>query len=148
MSLLSHDKSTIDTYNSAIIEFLKKVTTITKVHYWSDGPSSQFKNRYNLASRLFHPDDFACDATWSFFKTAHGKGACDGVGAEVKRAVQRAILQGKNVINSTEEFHATAKRICRKVNVLYVLEEKVSEVGQTPRKMGKIQGHPTHSCSP
>ena len=54
---------------------------------------------------------FACDATWSFFETAHGKGACDGVGAEVKRAVWRAILQGKDVINSAEEFHATAKRI-------------------------------------
>lgn len=29
---MSHDKSTIYTFNSAIIDFLKKVTTITKVH--------------------------------------------------------------------------------------------------------------------
>ena len=37
----------------AIVDFLKKVTTITKVHYWSDGLSSQFKNKYNLrASKL------------------------------------------------------------------------------------------------
>ena len=50
---MSHDKSTIYTFNSAIIDFLKKVTTITKVHYWSDGPSSEFKNKYNLrASKL------------------------------------------------------------------------------------------------
>ena len=37
----------------------------------------------------------------------------------------------KDVINSPEEFHATAKRICRKVNVLYFLENKVRELGQT-----------------
>ena len=50
---MSHENSTIYTFNSAIIDFLKKVTTITKVHYWSDGPSSEFKNKYNLrASKL------------------------------------------------------------------------------------------------
>ena len=50
---MSHDKSTIYTFNSAIIDFLNKVTTITKVHYWRDGLSSQFKNKYNLrASKL------------------------------------------------------------------------------------------------
>lgn len=38
--------------------------------------------------------------------------------------------QGKDVINSAE-FHAIAKTICRKVNLLYFLEEKVREVGQT-----------------
>ena len=50
---MSHDKSTIYTFDSAVIDFLKKVTTVTKVHYWSDGLSSQFKNKYNLrASKL------------------------------------------------------------------------------------------------
>ena len=50
---MSNENSTIYTFNSAIIDFLKKVTTITKVHYWSDGPSSEFKNKYNLrASKL------------------------------------------------------------------------------------------------
>ena len=40
-----------------------------------------------VVSLLFHPNDIACDAKWSFFKTTHGKGACKGVGAEVTQAV-------------------------------------------------------------
>ena len=73
------------------------------MHYWSDGAGSQFKNRFNLASVLYHPHDFGTQATWSFFETAHGKGAVDGVGGAVKRAVWRAILQDRAVVNSAEE---------------------------------------------
>ena len=40
-----------------------------------------------VAILLFHPNDFARDATWSFLKTTHGKGACDDVSAEVVRAL-------------------------------------------------------------
>lgn len=63
---MSHDKSTI--YKLTILPsiVLKKVT-IMKVHYQSDGPSSQLKNRYDLASLLF-------------------RHACDSVSAEVKQA--------------------------------------------------------------
>ena len=59
------------------------------MHYWSVGGGgrggSQFKNKYNLASILFHEQDFGAKATSSFFETAHGKGPVDGVGAEVKQ---------------------------------------------------------------
>ena len=54
----------------------------TMVHYWSDGAASQFKSRYNFLNVAFHQRDFECDADWSFFRTAHGKGPVDGVGGQ------------------------------------------------------------------
>ena len=54
------------------------------MHYCSDGAGSQFKNRFNLASVLYHPLDYGTQSTWSFSETAHGKGAVDGVGGAVK----------------------------------------------------------------
>ena len=66
---LSHDKRSVYAFNKAILEEVRKITPVTKVHYWSDGEASQFKNRYNLANILFHEQDFEAKATWSFFET-------------------------------------------------------------------------------
>lgn len=86
---LRHGKQSVYAFNKAILEEVKKFTPVNTVHYWSDidGAGSQFKNKYNLASLLFHEQDFGAKTTWSFFETAHGKGSVDGVGAEIKRAV-------------------------------------------------------------
>ena len=88
---------------------VKEVTPVRVVHYWSDGAGSQFKNRYNLSSLLYHEEDFNCKATWSFFETAHGKGPVDGVG-EVKRAVWRSILQNNTVVTNPEELPKNCAR--------------------------------------
>lgn len=101
---LRHDKQSLYAFN--------------KVQYWSDRAGSQFKNKYNLASLLFHEQDFGAKATRSFFETAQGKGPLDGVGAEVKRAVWRSILQDKQVVSSPLEFHRVAQKVCNKVSPL------------------------------
>ena len=122
---LRHDKKSVYALNNAILEEVK-FTPVNKVHYWSDGAGSQFKNKYNLASLLFHEQDFGAKASWSFFETAHGKGPVDGVGAEIKRAVWRSILQDKEVVSSTLEFHKVALKVCNKVFPLYVPEAEVT----------------------
>ena len=40
-----------------------------------------------------HEDDFGVLCEWDFFAIAHGKGACDGIGGTVKRAVYRESLR-------------------------------------------------------
>ena len=62
---LSHDKASVYAFNNAILERAKEVTPVREVHYWSDGAGSQFKNRYNLSSLLYHQEDFNCKATRS-----------------------------------------------------------------------------------
>ena len=123
---LRHDKQSVYAFNKAILKEVKKFTQVNKVHYWSDGAGSQFKNKYNLSSLLFHEQDFGAKATWSFFETAHGKGPVDGVGAEVKRAVWRSILQDKEVVSSPLEFHRVAQKVCNKVSPLYVPQAEVN----------------------
>lgn len=122
---MAHDKGSVYAFNKAILKDIKKVTKVRKVNYWSDGPSSQFKNRYNLSCILYHQEDFGCEATWSFFETAHGKGPCDGVGAEVKRAVWRSILRGTEVVNTPHDFFQAAQNVSKNINILYVSQEDV-----------------------
>ena len=40
-----------------------------------------------------HEEDFGISAEWHFAASAHGKGACDGLGGTVKRLAARASLQ-------------------------------------------------------
>ena len=108
---LGHDKVSIYFYNIYIIDNLKeKETAVKTVHYWSDGPSSQFKNQFLFANLLFHEQDHQAIADCNFFVTAQGKGENDGVGGDVKNAVWHKTLQQKEVVTSCEEFLSAAKR--------------------------------------
>ena len=124
---MSHDKRTVYVFNKALLDAVSREISFKQVHYWSDGAGSQFKNRFNLACVLYHPLDFGTQATWSFFETAHGKGAVDGVGGVIKRAVWRAILQDRAVVNSAEEFARVAENECLKVKVLYIPKEDITQ---------------------
>ena len=125
---MCHDKASVYSFNSAILENIKLVTNVNKLHYWSDGAASQFKNRFNLSSIIYHQEDFGNEATWNFFETAHGKGLCHGIGAEVKRAVWHSILQSREVVTSAKGFFETAQSLCKKINVLYIPKQKVRDV--------------------
>ena len=76
---LSNDKVSVYVFNKALLDDVSKMISFKKVHYWSDGAGSQLKNRFNLASVLYHHFDYGTQSTLSFFETAHGKGAVDGV---------------------------------------------------------------------
>ena len=125
---LSHDKRSVYVFNKALLDAVSREMSFKQMHYWSDGAGSPFKNRFNLACVLYHPLDYETQATWSFFETAHGKGAVDGVGGAVKRAVWRAILQDRAVVNSAEEFARVAENECLKVKVLYIPKEDITQV--------------------
>ena len=51
---LGHDKDSIYFYNKYIIDDLKeKEIAVKNVHYWPDGPSSQFKNPFLFTNLCF-----------------------------------------------------------------------------------------------
>ena len=125
---LEHDKVAVYTFNKVILKHISLTTKIvTHVHYWSDGAASQFKNRFTLSNLLFHKEDFGSTPTWSFHETSHGKGAMDGVGGEVKRAVWRLVLQQRAVVTSAQLFAKVAAESSKRICVLYVSADTVQE---------------------
>ena len=73
--------------------FLPSTSQPCKIVYFSDGAGAQYKNRKNFLNLCHHKEDFGISAEWNFSATAHGKGACDGIGGTVKRLAARASLQ-------------------------------------------------------
>ena len=47
---------------------------------WSDGPTSEFKNRYMKTLLSMLSEKYNKPFTWKFSATSHGKGVVDGVG--------------------------------------------------------------------
>lgn len=52
----------------------------TYLHYWTDSPSSQYRNRYMFDVLSRHKELFGVIARWNYFECGHGKGPCDGIG--------------------------------------------------------------------
>ena len=134
---LHHDKYAVAAFNRKILGVANQNESIRKLHVFSDGAGSQFKNRYTL-SLLLWPQNMHTNLTymdWSFFGTAHGKGPVDGVGGMVKRAVWRRVLQGQAVVHDAVEFVSVAQEACPGVNILHVPSSDIEVVRQELDKL-------------
>ena len=90
---MDHDTVAVYIYQKLIVDYLNANFTVSKIHYFSDGAPQQFKNFKNILNIYFHFQDFGIVVDWNFFPTAHGKGACDGLGGLVKRSAANASLR-------------------------------------------------------
>ncbi|KAI4798075.1 hypothetical protein KUCAC02_023592 [Chaenocephalus aceratus] len=80
---------------------------VSVVHFFSDGPRTQYKQKGNFS--LFSTELMKRGlnaGTWNFFEASHGKGAPDGVGAALKRTADMLISHGQDIKNARELFDA------------------------------------------
>lgn len=64
----------------------KQYPNINSVEFFSDGPTSQYRQKFNfymLAAEIYKLG--FTKAEWNFFEAGHGKGVPDAVGGSVKR---------------------------------------------------------------
>lgn len=76
------------------------------IHFFSDGPSSQYKNRYNIfLMKTLVPRYYGKleKMTWNYTEAGHGKGPMDGIGGVLKRRADETVNHGKD-ITSAQEF--------------------------------------------
>ncbi|KAL3842133.1 hypothetical protein ACJMK2_020181 [Sinanodonta woodiana] len=88
--VLSHNSTAVYTILKKLVNVLKTGNPDLRViHYLSDSPTSQYRNK-----TMFQ----------FFLESGHGKAPCDGLGANVKRAADNAVKQGKVSIQSASDF--------------------------------------------
>jgi hypothetical protein len=79
------------------------------MHYWTDDPTSQYRNRFIFDIILNHESLFGCPATWNY-ESGHGKNVCDGLGGTVKRVADEFVRSGKCTIQDVEDFFEVGRR--------------------------------------
>lgn len=96
------------------------------LHFISDSPYSQFRNRTIGHLVANAPRNLGFKATWTWLESGHGKGPCDGVGGALKKAADNYV-KGNMLINSAADFDkALADRV--NVNLITVNSEYFTDV--------------------
>lgn len=98
----SHTKETIIPYLFKLLDGLPTSVKILKV--WSDGPSSQFKNKFIAVMIQHFEARFDLKIVWNYFATLHGKGCVDGIGATAKKIVRKHVLARDCLVSDATQF--------------------------------------------
>ena len=119
---MSHSASTVLSFLDAIMPEIKALDSeVQMIHYWTDSPSSQYRNKIIFDAVANHDTIYGCKARWNYFEAGHGKGPCDGLGGTAKRMADQAMKSGKVVIQDAAGFMFWAQNSSMKaVKFIYV----------------------------
>ena len=104
-----HDKTTVTAYTMTILDIVTDIYPHVEKHsnFFTDGPSSQYKNKYIFALTYLLQQKYERninDIYWHYFATSHGKGPCDSLGGNAKGIVTRKLLADKDLVVDNAEF--------------------------------------------
>ena len=129
---LSHDKKSVAVFIDKILKEVKECNPGLKVvHIFSDGPSSQFKNRYIVSFLKAYHQKTGVKILWHYFATSHGKGVVDGIGGTVKRMVWNEVSTRKVAsVTNAESFASVAKQCCQSTKVAFITKKDIEKASR------------------
>lgn len=129
-----HNSTTVVAILRKVIPRLQElVPQLSPVHYWTDSPTSQYRNKTMFSVVGEHAEIFeGIHAQWNYFEAGHGKGPCDGIGGTVKRMADNAVKR-KIVIQDAHDFFAWATQeqgsTKTKIEYIFLTKEECVEGG-------------------
>lgn len=107
-------------------------STVENLHFLSDGPLTQYKNKtmfYILGCRIqdFYP--LALKYSWNFHEAGHGKGAPDGVGATCKRSADQLIARNGDITN-LHDFVGVLGEKCPGIKISIIEDADIERVNK------------------
>ena len=105
---MQHNKTSAVIFTDKILA--KLPDDVREVKIWTDGPASQFKNKYVIAAmKALSCNCHGVKLVWNFFATSHGKGPVDGVGGTLKRIAAEKVRSRQCIINGMIDFVAAVR---------------------------------------
>ena len=100
--ILQNDPAVVWAFMRPILKEMKgKYTTVEYAYAYSDGPTTQYRqkaNFYLLSTEIYDLGYKAANS--NFHEAEHGKGIPDGIGDELKREVDRCIQYEADIMNA------------------------------------------------
>ncbi|CAG9839219.1 unnamed protein product [Diabrotica balteata] len=124
---LLHSPLAIWAHLQLILNILPPAVEI--LHFWSDGPVTQYRNKYMFYFLVTHLTEFYPNLThftWNYHEAGHGKGAPDGVGAVCKRFADRLVASGQDIASLSNLSNAIQKNY-PSINVFVIDDESILE---------------------
>ena len=100
-----HDARFVFALIRLLIPMLKELLPdLGYIHYWTDSPTSQYRNKSIFKIVSCHEEYFNISASWNYMESGHGKGPCDPIGGTAKRKDDLAVKNDKAVIQDAMDF--------------------------------------------
>lgn len=143
---VAKDKRTVFAFLYQVLSRLPNITD-PSIHeiWWSDGPSSEFKNKFMFAVLKFFAMKYQKTFTWKYFATSHGKGVVDAIGGNVKSIVrmqQRAHTNEILTCDTATDFIRIARTGIKNTLLFEVSAEQVDLLNNTYPIFNNVQPIP------
>ncbi|KAK3715465.1 hypothetical protein RRG08_003194 [Elysia crispata] len=123
---INHCPESIWAFLDPVLDEIKAhYPVITTIHFFSDGPTQQYRQKKNFflfCTHIFNKG-FEC-GFWNFFAPGHRKGVPDGVGASVKRQGDRRVRLGADIMNAHQFVKEVGQANSDTKVFLYEIDEK------------------------
>lgn len=129
---LEHGPRAISAHLKGVLEAKKP----KELHFWSDGPTAQYRNAKNFGYAAAMAKEHGCSVTWNFLAPGHGKGAADGIGGAIKRNADDAVARGKSVLSAADFIRVNSGS---KVRMWEVTADDISEIPDPPCLRQKVK---------
>ncbi len=114
---------------------------VSVLHFFSDGPCTQYKQRGNFFLFSTELDRRGFKAgSWNFFEASHSKGAPDDVGGALKRTADMMVAKGRDIPDAHELFKALTETNTT-VKLFFVKSEDIeSAMKKMPKHIPAVPG--------
>ena len=110
---INHDTAFVQLVTQKTLSFINRTypdMTPKHLHRWSDQCACQYKSKKTLRDLKLFKCEHGLEATFNFFETSEGKGACDGVGATTKHGLDNLVLHEKVALKNAYEVYLLAQQ--------------------------------------
>ena len=130
---LRHDAPAIWAHIQPVFSLIMKtVPQINALHFQSDGPSTQYKNKTNFELFQQHCIKLELEsASWNFTTPGHVKSKADGAGGTVKTLCDRDVHAGRDVVSINDIIEVVRKS--SKMHVFHVTEANIQQIDKLVR---------------
>lgn len=133
----SHRPENIWTHLNPILNEIKTNKPNIKIlHFYSDGPTSQYRQKGNFQLLNTVPKEMGFDyCTWSFSESGHGKSIADGIGGSVKRTIDKHVAYGVDATNASQIYDLLTQ--CFKTTKFFLVDD--SQIEEYTEKLQNLK---------
>ena len=126
---LRHEAPAVWALLAPVLKHLMQIhPNITCVHFQSDGPTAQYKNKNNFHLFKLYCKEFNLErATWNYTSAGHGKSSADGIGGTVKNMCDNFVACGNNILCANDVRNLIRNKNCQ-IEAFVVTEEEINAV--------------------
>jgi hypothetical protein len=146
---LAHNADVVYTFTTQLIGHLAKnpgPCPLKVIHRFTDNCAAQYKCSKAFNHITLLQETFDIKVIYHFMESGHGKGQSDGIGAGIKRKLERLILGGKVINNAYQVYLALSQNPNEKINqkIIFMPYKKIKiSVPKIKQTLKSLKG--THS---